>query len=351
MSDPVLTQKIYQLWHEAQAAVQGTGGLHRPIERIIPAPAFFPGGLGCSTREGLTEAPLEGRVMFVGQDFGTVKYAEGVYATGEVKNVTWSALRGILKTGDLDAADCFFTNALLGLRANRKMTGLAPGWRDPVLVVHSRELLFRQIELIQPSAIFALGLPAARFIGSMAQSLSSWASAQTWAHLDAIHPIRHVVPEFSAEGRPVAVGALIHPSLRGPNLRHRTFRGEVRGRAEERIIAEVCKRWVGNTHTRIIPSHLLHPADIPGQRATWEELSAFGYTFEGYEYAGGADQLMAWTEANVPPTSVDMARAMLYGHLRWMRSADCSWEDWHRKRDFLALLGYVREGVERARKS
>lgn len=62
---------------------------------------------------------------------------------------------------------------------------------------------------------------------------------------------------------------------------------------------------------------------------------------------GGMEQLIAWTEGNVPPQSVEMARAMLYGHLRWMRWCETSWDQWDTQREFLALLEYVRDDVAR----
>ena len=349
MSDPVLNQKLRQLWHEAQAAVQGTGGLHRPVERIIPAPAFFPGGLGCSSRDGLTEAALEGRVMFVGQDFGTLAYVEDVLARGNgesTSNPTWRVLLTLLQASGIDPTQCFFTNALLGLRPGSSMTGTAPGWKDPALVDASRSLLLTQIRLVRPTAIFALGLPAARFIGTLAPSLVSWATARSWSELDARHPVRHAVPGLGTNGETVAVGALLHPSLRGPNLHRRRFRGHVGGPAEGAIIAETFNRFVGDSYTRLIPSDQLRPEDIPPGSAGWPEFSAFIYSIEGYKVAGSQERLQEWTEENVPPTSLDMGRAMLYGHGRWMRWGECSWEDWDRKREFFALLEFVRAEVE-----
>jgi uracil-DNA glycosylase len=292
--------------------------------------------------------------MFVGQDFGTVGYADQVIVSGKgesTSNPTWRTLLSLLDASDIDPTSCFFTNALLGLRPGTGMTGNAPGWRDPKLLAASRTSLLRQIQLVQPSAIFALGLPAARFLGALAPSLASWGTARSWTQLDARHPVRHVVPELSTANGPVAVGALLHASFRGPNLHRRRFRGQTGEAAEAVIIRETFNRFVGDSYTRLIPSDQLRPEDIPATSAGWPELSAFIYTLEGYKVTGSQERLQEWTEGNVPPTSLDMARAMLYGHARWMRWAECSWADWDHKREFFALLEYVRAEVERAKKS
>lgn len=341
-------EQVESLWRHAQDEVRLSGGAHLPVRDIIPAPAFFPGGLGCVSEAALNSASCVGGVMFIGQDFGTVEYTENVLASGqgEAASVTWSVLLKLLSAERIDPEQCFFTNALLGLRPGTVMTGNAPGWRDPRLVEASRIALREQIRLIRPTAIFALGLPAARSLGHLAPSLAPWTTARSWAQLDRLHPVRHVVPELGGHDSAVAVGALLHPSFRASNLHRRRFRGQQGGRAESTIIAETYNRWSGNSYTRMVASEHLHPADIPSADATGAEMTAFADTLEGYEFAGGLDQLQRWTEGNVSPTSIDMARAMLFGHVRWMRSSDGGWDTWHMKGEFLRLLDYVRAEVE-----
>lgn len=342
-------KQLEALWRRAQDEVGLSAGAHWPVRDIIPAPAFFPGGLGCVSESALNNGSCVGGVMFIGQDFGTVEYAEKVLQSGqgEDASVTWRVLLDLLKAEGINAQECFFTNALLGLRPGAAMTGNAPGWRDPRLVEASRAFLREQIGLIRPAAIFALGLPAARFLGGLAPSLKPWSTARSWAQLDRLHPVRYVVPGLRGRDSVIAVGALLHPSFRAANLHRRQFRGQQGSGAESTIIAETFNRPSGNAYTRMVASEHLHPADIPSADATGAEMTVFAYTFEGYEYAGSFEQLQRWTERNVSPTSIDMARAMLFGHVRWMRSSDGGWDNWHMKGEFLRLLDYVRAEVAR----
>jgi uracil-DNA glycosylase len=98
--------------------------------------------------------------MFVGHNFDSIEaHARAVRVKGEANSTFWGNLKDFLaNAGPLDPADCFFTNALMGLKPD-KPDGTMPdcsGYR-----VQCQRFLIRQIEIVAPRAIITLGGAAA----------------------------------------------------------------------------------------------------------------------------------------------------------------------------------------------
>lgn len=62
-----------------------------------------------------------------------------------------------------------------------------------------------------------LGLEVVKFITPLSPDLTMWRKARSWRNLDAARPIVHNVRLGDCAVR-MTIVALLHPSLRGPNL-------------------------------------------------------------------------------------------------------------------------------------
>jgi uracil-DNA glycosylase len=98
--------------------------------------------------------------MFVGHNFDSIEaHGRAVKVKGEANSTFWGNLKDFLaNAGPLDPADCFFTNALMGLKPD-KPDGTMPdrsGYRE-----QCQRFLVRQIEIVAPTAIITLGGEAA----------------------------------------------------------------------------------------------------------------------------------------------------------------------------------------------
>lgn len=143
------------------AGVERTGDC---ISALIDGTSCFPGGTGIWRGDcygGRLPLHFPNRpVMFIGHNFDSIEaHARAVRMKGEVNSTFWSNLKDFLaNAGPLDPADCFFTNALMGLKPD-KPDGTMPdcsGYRT-----RCQKFLIRQIEIIAPRAIIPLGGEAA----------------------------------------------------------------------------------------------------------------------------------------------------------------------------------------------
>jgi hypothetical protein len=155
-------------------AMQATVSAYHPqvvrtptqLEDLIPGTAFFPGGHGLwrgpRERGSLPEHFPQSPVMFVGHNFDSVRaFRKSLTNGGEPTGPFWTKLIAILQAASLSPEDCFFTNALMGLkpgRATGPMPGVA-GYKDQCL-----SFLREQVEIVAPRAVVALGVNAERYV-------------------------------------------------------------------------------------------------------------------------------------------------------------------------------------------
>lgn len=170
------------------------------VRAPIPGTAFFPGGLGLWT--GVSEIPT-GQIMIVGQDFNSkAAYDRAFAAGGEVTtSPTWRNLLRILQDAGISPDRCFFTNVYMGLRDGGNETGRFAGAKDKDFVRRCLTFFDRQLEVVQPKLILALGKEPLRML-----------------------KFSPVVP-------------LTHPCIRA-NVRYQRHRGLVGAAAEQAMIAE-----------------------------------------------------------------------------------------------------------------
>ena len=156
-----LLDEMNRLVVDYPAGVERTG---QSVSALIDGTSCFPGGAGL-WRGDCYGGPLpsyfpQQPVMFVGHNFDSLEaHARAIRARGEVNSTFWANLKDFLaNAGPLDPADCFFTNALMGLKPD-KPDGTMPdcsGYRH-----QCQRFLIRQIEIVAPRAIITLGGEAA----------------------------------------------------------------------------------------------------------------------------------------------------------------------------------------------
>ncbi len=198
----------------------------RPCDRIRGT-AFFPGGDGLWDPTGaFPRAP----VFILGHNFDSVEAFKCSLKRGAEDvdgNATWSELLRWLDHAGVNRADCFFTNALMGIKVGESA---GPLCAPPPYRQQCRSFLAEQLRLTQPSAIVTLGSEAPKVLKSLSPVLrEAWRTPGKSFSLDAIDRRgAHVVRDVSIHGRtygpegidfvvrcPVIV-ALTHPSYWAP---------------------------------------------------------------------------------------------------------------------------------------
>jgi uracil-DNA glycosylase len=136
------------------------------LSDLIPGTAFFPGGSGL-WRGPVAGGPMpalfpDAPVMFVGHNFDSVRAFDQAFLNGgEANGEFWRRLSAILAGAALSPERCFFTNALMGLKPG-SATGSMPsvhGYREQCAL-----FLQKQIDIVRPSAVVALGVNAEGFV-------------------------------------------------------------------------------------------------------------------------------------------------------------------------------------------
>jgi len=129
---------------------------------------FFPGGDGLwrgdseldQTSSGVLPV---GGIVFLGNDFGTLKGFQKLRSKGYENPPTWRHLKERIRRAGLPEERAFFTNAIVGLRSAEAAKALdRRAWQaEPPFAGFCLEFLVYQIELLQPRLLVVLG-PNAR---------------------------------------------------------------------------------------------------------------------------------------------------------------------------------------------
>jgi len=139
------------------------------IEDLIDGTACFPGGSGL-WREERNGGPLpndfpESPVMFVGHNFDSARgYAISLERGGEAGGEFWVRLLRILDAAHLQPDVCFFSNALMGIKPGKAEGAMpsVPGYKE-----QCQRFLKRQVEIVRPCAVIALGVQANRNVSQL----------------------------------------------------------------------------------------------------------------------------------------------------------------------------------------
>jgi uracil-DNA glycosylase len=138
---------------------------------LIPGTAFFPGGSGLwrglEARGPMPTHFPDPPVMFVGHNFDSIRaFDKAFHKGGEAGSEFWRRLLAMLAGASLSPQRCFFTNALMGLKPG-SATGSMPsvhGYREQCAL-----FLQKQIEIVRPSVVVALGVKADSYVSQLDQ--------------------------------------------------------------------------------------------------------------------------------------------------------------------------------------
>lgn len=189
--------------------------------------------------------------MFVGQDWGGVANLDELKANkdADMKSATARNLRTLLEAAGIRLEECFFTNALFGIRSEgEKITGRSPGWKHKRFRQQCEEALIIQIEKIEPKAIVCLGRDAPDLLVQIVEKCRPWKTAKNFVKIDAngfalilLNPPVH---------RLIAAAILLHPSYRHANAKHRIFEKTTGHDAEVNILKALWKVISSNEHLK-----------------------------------------------------------------------------------------------------
>jgi hypothetical protein len=145
------------------------------IAELICGTAFFPGGAGLwrgdQTFGDLPDYFPERPIMFVAHNFDSIRAHDVAKVKGgEAKSFFWRTLSAYLECAGIDPREGFFTNALMGLKPGSAVGDMptAAGYED-----ECRQFLVRQIEIVRPSMIIALGQKAGKRVRAAAAAVPS----------------------------------------------------------------------------------------------------------------------------------------------------------------------------------
>ncbi len=209
----------------------------------ISGVGFFPGarGLWNDNDETLSNKP----VMILGHDFGAKKdYSRSVENRQEnMQALTWKNLQIMLDDYNIDKADCFFTNCIMGIRIDGiSAIGESPAFRNEEFLHDCKELLIKQINAQRPKLILSLGLHTIKFISTLLPNSSELSKVKSFKKLD--HIGLAAIPKIEFEEIPNYTTNLVfitHPTYRHLNIGHRNL-NNLRGVSFEKyLIDQFCK--------------------------------------------------------------------------------------------------------------
>ena len=214
------------------------------IRPPIPGLGFFPGGDGLWKDQGSTVRPPlpVGGLMVLGNNFQCTRRLETIRKAGTEdrdRDPTWRNLLALLTKAGIQPSECFFTNSLMGAVKGDNPMQMVPGMRNAGFLTRCRDFFLIQLRLVQPRAILVLGSRVPRFLASLSEQTSHWQEATKWTEIDRNDGSFVKEARFPDMEHPISIGCIVHPSLRGPNLRRRAYNGLVGADAEKAILTSL----------------------------------------------------------------------------------------------------------------
>ena len=189
--------------------------------------AFFPGGQGLYIRDinNPPSFPVNG-IMVLGQDFDNAKGFQDTIQNGdydELNSKTWRNMLSIFTPSGINPSDCFFTNAIMGVRNTESNVGESPAFSAPVFLEQCRSFFLYQLNVQKPKLVIVLGTKVIQFLTPLSQRFNEWSpyglknfgARQNWI-LDNVS--FESIPDYSTR-----FVFLIHPSMLMSNVRHIKF--------------------------------------------------------------------------------------------------------------------------------
>lgn len=242
MDQPHAVEQLFEHLRDIRPYV---GGMVE-IQQHLPGLGFFPGGDGLWKAPGQRNRPSmpAGGIMVLGNNFQCEANYTALLKTEEEdrqKDATWRGLLSFLTTVHINPAHCFFTNAYMGLVEGEDPTRTVRGMTDPEFLRRCRGFFLRQLAVVQPRLILALGTKVPSFLAPLSEQTRHWSGAKTWAEIDQKDGSLAQEVAFPGLTNPISIACLLHPSFRGPNLHRRKFRGLTGAAAEEALVLEAIR--------------------------------------------------------------------------------------------------------------
>jgi uracil-DNA glycosylase family 4 len=211
----------------------GMRGINPP--NPIEGRGFFPVASGSFDNPSLTE-PLKRSVMFVGQDWGCEADLESIKKDkdADIQSGTGRNLHRLIKESRLPINECFFTNALFGLRKGNNNLGQSPGWESKEFVNRCTEALRLQIKVIRPRAVICLGRQAPKILAQIFSECEPWVNAKSFGEIDQAGQAFVTIGGQSETVRILSI--LVHPAFRHIHVRRRCFRNAEGSMAELELL-------------------------------------------------------------------------------------------------------------------
>lgn len=215
-------------------------GIISKVNGEINGPGFFPGAYGMLTQ---SDRISDKSIMVLGQDQdNTEGFQKSLRLNRETYSKTWTNLLQLFNEVQIDLAQCFFTNCLMGIRQNATTnTGISPGYKDPEFRRSCLKFLCYQISLQRPKVILCLGQMSIKMLCQVSSQL-----AQAMDGLDTIikideanKAVNFAVSFDSIPGFTTNVVLLVHPSYRPSNIGRRHYKQWLGHEAEKAILFEV----------------------------------------------------------------------------------------------------------------
>ena len=157
-----LWDRIRQLEAELRFAGKPYPDGMAPFPGRLTGQGFFPGGDGLwrddSSIKLRSASPFPvGGIMFLGNDFGTLQTYEKTLRTGYENVLTWRNLKRRLTAAEISGDIGFYTNAVLGLRTDKKAIDYLDWSRHPEFCQFCGDFLRFQLEAMKPRLLVVLG--------------------------------------------------------------------------------------------------------------------------------------------------------------------------------------------------
>lgn len=208
-----------------------------PYPLPIAGRGFFPVTSG-SFHDGSIHSQVRRKILFVGQDWGCIGALADLEknADADIGGTTGRHLSALIGRSGIPLEECFFTNALFGVRTGNTNVGRNAAWKEKDFCQACKEALILQIKEIKPSVIVSLGRDAPRLLGALFKECLPWIS-NSFRRIDSDGHAKIELPPNDLGL--VRAAILVHPSYREVNKRWRTFKGAEGDHAEIAILKEL----------------------------------------------------------------------------------------------------------------
>ena len=206
--------------------------------------AFFPAGSGYrDVSDNNSEKPY----LCLGQDWQLFANYETVVKSKnykyDLKSPTFIKFSSLLKDVGINENDCFFTNAIMGARANgEKATGKSPAFKSPEFVDRCGKFFEKQLSIINPKTVIVFGAEPAKFLAHLSDKLKVWEKFKNFKEIDEAG--HQIIRNVEINGVTCNYVLIVHPSYRHTNVKTRSYKKFECNKAEIAMLKDAMKEQI-----------------------------------------------------------------------------------------------------------